>query len=256
MPEPPSTPRGVIVTGAARGIGEAIARRLADDGFRIAAGDLNTRLVENVAASLPGSAYAGFLDVRDPNSVETFVHEAVRALDRLDVLVCNAAVEIDRPVDALGPAEWDDVVGTALRGSYLCCRTAMEHLRRQRGSIIAIGSVLGRASAPATTAYSAAKAGVEALIRTIAVDHAREGIRANCVLPGTTNTPLLWGNRTGAERAAFLRECGEPIPIGRVAEPQEIAAVVSFLASTDASYITGASIVVDGGLLARLATDY
>jgi meso-butanediol dehydrogenase / (S,S)-butanediol dehydrogenase / diacetyl reductase len=252
-----SQPLTAIVTGAGQGIGAAIARRLAADGFRVALGDLRTDETMQLAASLPGGAFADSLDVRDASSVDEFVEAAVERLGGgLDLIVCNAGIEIDRPIDALKPAEWDDVLGTDLRGVFLCCKASIRHLRQRKGTIIAVGSVLGRASAPGTTAYSAAKAGVEALIRTVAIDHAREGIRANCVVPGTTSTPLLWQDRSAQERDEFLRRCGEPIPIGRVAQPEEIAAVVSFLASADASYVTGATIVVDGGLSARLASDY
>jgi 2-deoxy-D-gluconate 3-dehydrogenase len=146
------------------------------------------------------------------------------------------------------------VIDTSLKGTYMLCKSAVPALRRSGGgAIVTIGSVLGRVSLLSATAYSAAKAGVEALTRTMALDYAGDGIRANCVLPGATDTPLAWQGLSEEETATVREEVAREIPLGRVGQPREIAQVILFLASDAASFMTGAGVPVDGGLLAKSA---
>jgi NAD(P)-dependent dehydrogenase (short-subunit alcohol dehydrogenase family) len=155
-------------------------------------------------------------------------------------------------VDTLPEEDWDFVVDTNLKGTYLVCAVAVPALRRRGGgAIVTTGSVLGRVSMPGTTAYSASKAGIEALTRTMALDHARDAIRVNCVVPGSTDTPLMWAGIPPEQLAEAKAAWAHKVPIGRVAAPVEIARVIAFLLSDDAAFVTGASIAVDGGELAK-----
>jgi NAD(P)-dependent dehydrogenase (short-subunit alcohol dehydrogenase family) len=191
-------------------------------------------------------------DVSVWSDAERMVGAAREQFGRLDAVACIAGVEIDRPVDQLAIEDWDAVVDTSLKGTYLVCRAAVPLLRASGGgAIVTTGSVLGRVAMPGVTAYGAAKAGMEALTRAMAIDYARDGIRANCILPGLTDTPLVWQ----AVPQDLLEEtralAASEVPLGRMAEPAEIGRVIVFLCSDAASFMTGTSVAVDGGALAR-----
>lgn len=244
----------VIVTGAASGIGRATAELLAERGWRVVAADLAEDPVVRFAAAHPDRRHGVRVDVRNADEVDRMVDAAIERFGRLDALVAVAGVEIDRAVDVLGPDEWDAVMDTNLKGTYLCCRAAVPRLRDAGGGVlVTTGSVLGRASLPGATAYAAAKAGIEALTRTMAIDHAADGIRAVCVVPGTTDTPLVWQGVDDRELETVKRNVASEIPLGFIAEPRHIAEVVAFVASPAAAFITGTSVVADGGTLARIA---
>jgi NAD(P)-dependent dehydrogenase (short-subunit alcohol dehydrogenase family) len=185
------------------------------------------------------------------------VYSALQSFGRLDAVVCVPGVEINAAVDELKEEAWDAVLDTNLRGTFLVCQAAVPALRRSGGgAIVTIGSVIGRASLPTATAYSAAKAGVEALTRTMALDYAREGIRVNCVLPGPVDTPHAWQGVAQEEIADLRASVGDEVPIGRVGQPEDIAAAILFLCSSAAAFITGAGLPVDGGLLAKGALSF
>jgi len=247
-----STPRRVLVTGAGSGIGEAVARRLADEGAAVVAADIDGGRAEAVARDLGGDSLSLAFDVSDPGAVDAAV---ATTEGRLTGLVGAAGVEVNRHIRELSPEEWSHVISTNLTGQFLCLRACLPALRSSRGAVVLIGSPVGRAAYPGASAYAASKAGIEGLVRAAAVDLASDGIRVNAVLPGTTDTPMLHAGLAGAQREELVRRAGDPVPLGWVASPEEVAAVVSFLLSDDAAYVTGASWVVDGGLLARLATD-
>ncbi len=243
------TDHGVLVTGAARGIGAATARRLAAEGARVLLTDVDLAAARRAVASLTEQglhAEAFECDVADRTSVEAAVAHAVDTFGTLDVLVNNAyACTPDAPLFEDEPDEvWARDLDVTLTGAYRCCRAALPHLAASgRGAIVSVGSVNGLQDF-GNHAYSAAKAGLASLTRTLAGHAAPRGVRVNLVTPGTVRT-TAWEGRD--EDLAAVRGL---YPLGRVGEPEDIAAAVAFLASRDAAWITGTTLVVDGGLTA------
>lgn len=230
----------VLVTGAAGGIGRAVVHRLAEEGCRVVASDLRITSTEGVDAIEA--------DVTSPSQVEHLVAEAERRLGGLDGLVLCAGVAAAGPTHAMTVEEFDRVVAVSLRGTFLVCRAALPRmLQRGRGRVVTFGSTAALVGAPGLAAYAAAKGAVLQFTRSIAAEYAAQGIRVNCICPGGTETPLLRGlMRDRADPEQFARAH----PIGRFAEPEEIAGVVAFLLSDDASYMAGAAVVCDGGFTA------
>ncbi len=243
------TDHAVLVTGAARGIGAAVARRLAGEGARVLLTDVDLPAARRTAGELAeqGLTVEAFgCDVGDRTSVEAAVAHAVDTFGALDVLVNNAyACAPDTPLFEDEPDEvWDRDLDITLTGAYRCSRAALPHLAASgRGAIVSIGSVNGVQDF-GNHAYSAAKAGLASLTRTLAGHAAARGVRVNLVTPGTVRT-TAWEGRD--EELAAVRGL---YPLGRVGEPEDIAAAVAFLASRDAAWITGTTLVVDGGLTA------
>lgn len=232
----------VLVTGAAQGIGEAVARRLVAEGARVAVSDLEA------PAAFPdaGSRLSG--DVTDEADVARMVRDARTALDGLDGLVLAAGVHWVGPTHEMSSADFDEVLAVSARGTFLCCREALPGMIAQgSGRIVTFGSTAALVGASGLTAYAAAKGAVLQMTRSIAAEYAGDGIRANCVCPGGTETPLM--RRLMADRAdpdAFARAH----PIGRFARPEEIAASVAFLLSDESSFVLGSAMVCDGGFTA------
>lgn len=240
---------GVLITGAARGIGAATARRLAEEGAGVLVTDVDLAAAEKTAGSLreQGARAEAFrCDVADRESVHAAVARAVDVFGSLDVLVNNAyGCTPDAPLFEDEPDDvWARDLDLTLTGAYRCCRAALPHLVASgRGAIVNIGSVNGLQDF-GNHAYSAAKAGLTSLTRTLAGHAAPRGVRVNLVAPGTVRTTAWEGRDTD------LAAAGELYPLGRVGEPEDIAAAVAFLASRDAAWITGTTLCVDGGLLA------
>ncbi len=246
-----------IVTGAASGIGLATATLLWEKDWNVVAADLNANGLAQFVDADPTRRAGCAGDVSKASDAQAIVDTAIERFGQLDALINIAGIEIDQSVDLLMESDWDRVVDSSLKGTYLCSKAAIPELRRAGGgSVVNTGSALGRASMPKTTAYSASKAGIEALTRTMALDHAVDRIRVNCVLPGITDTPLVWGHLAGDELAAARAVAAADVPLGFIAQPRQIAEVYAFLISPAAEFITGASLVVDGGTLARLASRY
>ena len=241
---------GVMVTGGARGIGEATARRFAAEGAGVLIADRDGESAARTAASIRedgGRAEHVVCDVADKASVDAAVVRAVAAFGTLDVLVNNAYSCSDHHEEFADEQdeEWLLDLDVTLVGTMRCARAALPHLAEapgRRGAIVNIGSVNGL-SYFGNHAYSAAKAGLVSLTRTLAQHAAAQGVRANLVAPGTIRTPVWEG------REATLTAAARLYPLGRVGEPSDIAAAVTFLASTDASWITGVTLPVDGGIL-------
>ncbi|MFF9488856.1 SDR family NAD(P)-dependent oxidoreductase [Streptomyces sp. NPDC014676] len=240
---------GVLITGAARGIGAATAARFAEEGARVLVTDADPDAAERTAMALGDRGLAAepfACDVTDRASVDAAVAHAVHAFGSLDVLVNNAAhCTPDAPRFEDEPDdEWATDLDVTLTGAYRCCRAALPHLAASgRGAIVSVGSVNGLQDFGGH-AYSAAKAGLISLTRTLAGHAAPRGVRVNLVAPGTVRT------RAWAGRDAELEAARHLYPLGRVGEPEDIAAAVAFLASRDAAWITGTTLTVDGGITA------
>ncbi|MDX2552380.1 SDR family NAD(P)-dependent oxidoreductase [Streptomyces stelliscabiei] len=240
---------GVLITGAARGIGAATARRLAEEGARVLVTDVDLPAAERSVTELRGQGLAVEAyrcDVGDRESVEAAVAHAVSVFGSFDVLVNNAfGCTPDEPLFENTPDEtWARDLDLTLTSAFRCSRAALPHLVASgRGAIVNIGSVNGLQDF-GNHAYSAGKAGLVSLTRTLAGDAAPRGVRVNLVAPGTIRTPGWAG------RESHLDDLAGIYPLGRVGEPSDIAAAVAFLASRDAAWITGTTLRVDGGLLA------
>ena len=239
--------RCALVTGAARGIGRAIAARLAEEGARVAVSDISATEAQATAASIGGAAIGIELDVTDDTSIHRAVDDVAARLGPIDVLVNNAGWDRMEPFVESSPETWDLVLTINLRGPIAVTRAVLEQMiERGRGRIVSIASDAGRVGSSGEAVYSGAKAGMMGFSRTIAREVARHGINVNTVCPGPTNTALLQGE---AERNPNLvKALARAIPFGRPAEPEEIAAAVAFLASDDAAFITGQALSVSGGL--------
>ncbi|MFI5268726.1 MAG: glucose 1-dehydrogenase [Chloroflexota bacterium] len=233
--------RVALVTGAAQGIGEATARLLAAEGARVACADVNADGAGAVASAIGGLALSG--SVSDPAAAAGWVRQIIERFGQLDILINNAGITRDAMSHRMTMDQWDSVLDVNLKGSFVCAQAAMAAMReRGSGAIVSTASIgafgnIGQAN------YSASKAGIIGLTRTLALEGARNGIRANAVAPGFVETPM-----TATIPDTLREQMIARIPLKRTAKPEDVARVHLFLVSDDASYITGQLIVVDGGL--------
>jgi len=238
--------RVALVTGGARGIGEAIARALRERGVTVVLGDLSAGDASETALRIGAEAVA--LDVRDAESFEVAVLGTFERYGRLDILVNNAAVTIRRPFFEIDETEWDEVLAVNLRGVFLGCRIVGQLMReRGTGRIVNVSSLAGQAGSLVNGAhYAASKAGILALTKVVARELAPYGVTVNAVAPAAIDGPVM-ADLPPEVVEALVRS----IPVGRLGTADEVAAVVAFLASDEAAFVTGATFDVNGGLLMR-----
>lgn len=224
-----------FVTGGASGIGAEVARRFREEGAQVVVADLAGGDVE--------------CDVRSAASVGVAIGAAVERLGGLDTLVLNAGRPIVGALHELDEADWDDGLATNLKSIYLCARAAWPYLRESRGSIAITASVVGLRGSQNQAAYCASKAGAVMLAKCLALDGARDGIRANCVCPGFVETPLLERFLAEQEDPEAVRAGATALhPLGRLGRPRDVADAFVYLCSDEAAWVTGTALVVDGGL--------
>ncbi len=245
--------KSIIVTGAASGIGRATVRRLAADGARVMMADRDelSSLADELRAA-GGDITACRVDVTMADQVEAMVHDARTAYGRINGLVNCAGIVVSKLLEDTTEEDWDRQLDVNLKGIFLCCRAIIPVMREDGGGVIVnIGSDLGMVGGPMTPAYCASKGGVLQLTRALAVDHAADGIRVNCVCPGPVETPLLRSiDDTVPDPEAEHRRVIESTLLKRVGQPEELAGVIRFMLSDDASNMTGSIVVADGGLTA------
>lgn len=234
--------RRFYVTGAASGIGLATARRLVEGGAALALIDVNAPALDEAVAELGGTAIA--IDLRDGDAIDTSVEHAARAMGGIDGVINCAGVATGALIENLSPADWTRVIDVNLTAPYRVCHAAVPHMRKAgKGAIVNISSGVGiRPTAPGAAAYAASKGGLIALTKALALDLAPH-IRANVVCPGFVDTPMNAHIIGGEREAGFVAQYA----MRRAADPRELADAIAFLASDEASYITGSTLVTDGG---------
>lgn len=239
--------RIAIVTGAGQGIGRAIAEKLAAGGATVVVTDIDERTAQATADALGGEALAIRTDVTSRDSVDRMVAQVTDTFGRIDVLVNNAGWDVSSPFVDSDPADWDRVIQINLYGVLHLCHAVLPVMAAQgSGAVVNLGSDAGRVGSSGEAVYSAAKGGIIAFTKAAAREMARHGVRVNCVCPGPTDTALFasMGGDDPKLREALIRA----VPMRRLARPEDVANAVAFYASDDASFITGQTVSVSGGL--------
>jgi NAD(P)-dependent dehydrogenase (short-subunit alcohol dehydrogenase family) len=249
-------PRVAIVTGGARGIGAAVARRLSADGWSVAVADLDTAGAESVAAGLATPSVGLSMDVTSPESVSDAIDRIERSLGAVRSLAACAGVVELGPFETMSRSRWDRTLGVNAWGTYVCLTAVAERLKRSGsgGSMVAIASIAARGPNPVAPDYGASKAAVVNLVRSAAVVYAPNGITVNAVCPGIIDTEMVHqvharvGELTGRTADEALADRVSTIPLGRIGRPEDVAAAIALLLSDDAAYVTGQALNVCGGL--------
>jgi NAD(P)-dependent dehydrogenase (short-subunit alcohol dehydrogenase family) len=242
--------KNALVTGSARGIGRAIALRFARDGANVVVNYIESRdEAEEVVAEIVALGVKSFsvkADIASSNDVRALINETLKELNGIDILVNNAGRGLNKEFSSIAENEWERTLAVHLKGVFLACQLAGEYMRRsKRGSIINISSVAGKVALPYRTIYSTVEAAKDMFTRSLACEWALDGVRVNSIAPGTIRTPLVQENLSKGtlDQERIL----ERTPLHRFGEPEEVAALAAFLASDEASYITGQIIYIDGG---------
>ncbi|WP_027877613.1 SDR family NAD(P)-dependent oxidoreductase [Meiothermus cerbereus] len=240
----------VVVTGGASGMGEATAREFARSGAHVVIVDRNQERAPQIASEIDAGAQVG--DVSDSAFCNAVVADTLARYGRLDVLVNAAGIIVRASGEETSDEQWQRIMAVNVSGTFFMCRAAIKAMKPQgSGAIVNFGSIWGELGAAGVAAYCASKGAVHNLTRALALDHAKDGIRINAVCPGEVNTPMLQSERKEPVTPELLQRLAETVPMGRLADPREIAQVVLFLASSQASYMTGSLVLVDAGFAAR-----
>lgn len=243
--------RVAVITGAGSGIGRASALEFAKEGARVVVADFNLagalETVKHIRAD-GGQAIAVETDVALPESVQKLVAQTLAAFSQVHVLLNNAAIQVNKTVEDTTVEEWNREINVNLGGVFLCSKFFLPHLRRTKGCIINMSSVNGFFVEPRCAGYCATKAAIIGLTKAMAIDHGKEGIRVNCICPGYIDAGLAWGYfEAQPDPAAARAAAGKLHALWRVGRPEEVGRVAVFLASDEASFMTGSAVVVDGG---------
>lgn len=235
----------VVVTGGASGIGLATARRFVKEACQVVILDNNQEALDKAQSEQPGLIGGIFADVSNPDEVEAAFKEIEQIMGGIDILISNAGISIRKPFTEIDYSQWSKIMNVNLDGMFLCAKEAIDRMKpQQSGVIIFTASTSGLTSNPNYADYSASKAALVNLTKTIAVECA-PWLRINSICPGYVMTPMQKAEYTDE----MIEEINSHIPMGRHGEPEEMAAVFAFLASSEASYITGTTIIADGGEL-------
>ncbi len=249
-----------IITGGGSGIGAATARLLAQKGANVVIANRSHRTGEAIVQNIQetgGEARFIATDVSNPEKVANLMENTLSDYGRIDILFNNAGVADVKPFWEMSIEEWQRTININLNGQFYCAKFAAPVMIDQRqGAIINMSSVLAYATNPGLSAYSATKTGIIGLTRAMALDLAPFGVRVNCIVPGSIDTPMMWAGYEADALPDIQRKAAEAVPVGRVAPPEEIATAVLFLASSAASLVNGTTLIADGALLAKIATDY
>jgi NAD(P)-dependent dehydrogenase (short-subunit alcohol dehydrogenase family) len=242
-----------IITGGARGIGEGCVRALAEEGARVVVSDVRAEEGDAVVKSIRqsgGEAEFVRTDILDPASIEACVAAAVRKFGGIDILVNNAGTHFPHTIDSLTSERWDFMLNLNLKSMFLFCKAALPEIRKRKGSIVNMSSMRGLVGQSDAIAYCASKAGIVGLTMGLAKDEARHGVRVNAICPSNVATPLMeeWIAKQ-SDPKAVRNACENAQPLGRMASILEIGRAAVFLASADASFVTGISMPVDGGAM-------
>lgn len=246
-----------VVTGGGAGIGRGVAEAFAESGASVAVLDINLAAAQQTAAGIEasgGKARAVQVDVGEERSVAEAFQGVASNFKSVDVLVNVAGIEIYKDFLEISEADWDRQLAVNLKSVYLCCRQALPHMiSAGGGSVVNTASVQALATTGRISPYAAAKAGILGMTRDLARDFGRYNIRVNSICPGCIATPMMDRTvATLADREAFLAKLSQFIPLQRLGTPRDVAQVVLFLASSLAAYVTGTTVIVDGGLMAKL----
>lgn len=243
-----------LITGAASGIGKAVAETLVGQGDQAVLMDSNEKLLGEVAGELGESAVASPGSVASIDDCKTAVGLAETKFGTLDCVSHNAGIQRYGSAEDTDVELWNEVIEVNLTGGYLVAKAALPLVRKNRGAFVFMGSVQSLATQQNVAAYTAAKHGLLGLVRSMAMDFAADGVRANLVAPGAVRTPMLeWAVSLADNQDELWDTLNGMHPLGRVARPEEVAAVVAFLLSDKASFMTGEVVKVDGGLLTQIA---
>ncbi|MGO8815084.1 MAG: SDR family NAD(P)-dependent oxidoreductase [Terriglobia bacterium] len=243
--------RVAVITGAGSGIGRASALEFGREGARVVVADINSAGAEETVkliTALGGRAMAVPTDVADPASVQHLVDATLQAYGEVHVVFSNAAIQVNKTVEDTTVEEWNREMAVNVGGIFLCSKYFLPHLRRTKGCIVNMASVNGFFMEPMCAGYCATKGAIIALTKAMAIDHGKDGIRVNCICPGYIDAGLAWGYfEVQPDPAAARVAAGKLHALWRIGKPEEVARVAVFLASDDASFMTGSAVVVDGG---------